>query len=407
MKKISLLFSVLIALIILNTRDVFSQDWPQWRGIDRDSKVTGFKTPSTWPGELKQEWKVKVGFGDATPVLTGNKIYLNTRQENDEVVLCVDAKTGKEIWKNQYPSPAVIGPSGSHPGPRSTPAIANGKIVTFGASAITSCLDVKTGKVIWRRENPSNTVPQFFTGLSPLITDDLCIIHIGTKDKGEVLALEMKSGTEKWKWTGDGPAYASPSLMIVEGKKHVIVQTENRLISLNLSDGKLLWQIATPVQQRFYNCVSPYIDGQNIYYTGQGNGMKAIKVEKSGTDFVTKELWSNPGVGAKWNTPVLKDGFLYGFSDTRKIYCLNALTGETVWIDTNMTSDFATIVDCGSILIGLPSTANLLVFKPESKGYSEIVRYKVSETPVFAFPVIAGNNIYIKDAESLILYKIN
>ena len=141
-------------------------------------------------------------------------------------------------------------------------------------------------------------------------------------------------------------------------------------MALSLADGKLLWQIATPVQQRFYNCVSPYIDGQTIYLTGQGTGMKAIKVEKSGNEYVTKELWSNPEVGAKWNTPVLKDGFLYGFTDQKRIYCLNAATGQTAWIDNVVNSDFAAIVDCGTVIIGLTSTANLIIFKPESAVYS-------------------------------------
>jgi outer membrane protein assembly factor BamB len=408
MKKTNHIFrSMVFAMIIFSSTDSFSQDWPQFRGIGRDSKVTGFKAPSTWPTELKQEWKVSVGFGDATPVLSGKKIYLNTRQGNEEVVLCLDAVTGKELWKNKYSSAAVTGPAAAHPGPRSTPAVAYGKIVTFGASAILTCLDANTGKVIWRRENPTNMVPQFFTGMSPLIVDNLCIAHVGTKDNGEVIALDLNTGSEKWKWAGDGPAYASPSVMIIAGKKHLIVQTEKNLIALNLTDGKLLWQIATPIQQRFYNCVSPYIDGQIIYYTGQGTGMKAIKVEKSGNEYVTKELWSSTEIGAKWNTPVLKDGFLYGFTDQKRIYCLNAATGQTAWIDNAVNSDFATIVDCGSVIIGLPSTANLIVFKPGSKAYTELVRYKVSETPTYAFPVIARNIIYVKDAESLILYKIN
>jgi outer membrane protein assembly factor BamB len=405
-KKVNLIISVIVTLIIFISTDSFSQDWPQWRGIGRDSKVTGFKAPSSWPAELKQEWKVQVGFGDATPILSGNKIYLNTRQGADEVVLCLDALSGKELWKNQYASTAVTGPAVTHPGPRSTPAIANGKVVTFGASAILSCLDSKTGKIIWRRENTANTVPQFFTGMSPLIVDNICIAHVGTKDNGEVVALDLNTGSEKWKWAGDGPAYASPSVMNIDGKKHLIVQTEKNLIALNLADGKLLWQIATPVQQRFYNCVSPYIDGQTIYFTGQGTGMKAIKIEKSGNEYVTKELWSNTEVGARWNTPVLKDGFLYGFTDQKRIYCLNAATGQTAWIDNTLNSDFATIVDCGSVLIGLPSTANLIVLKPEKAAYSEVAKYKVSETQIYAFPVISGNHIYIKDAESLILYKL-
>ena len=405
MKKSKLIISAIVTLIIISTTNSFSQDWPQWRGMNRDSKVTGFKAPAAWPAELKQEWKVSVGFGDATPVLAGNKIYLNTRQADQEVILCLDAATGKELWKNSYAAMAVTGPSASqHPGPRGTPAVSNGKIVTFGASAILSCLDASTGKLVWRKENPTNAFPAFFTGTSPLIADGMCIIHLGKKDDGQVIAYDLNSGNEKWKWAGEGPSYSSPSVMTIDGKKLLIVITEKNILALGLTDGKQLWQIATPVQQRFYNCVSPYIDGQNIYLSGQGTGTKAIRVEKSGNEYVTKELWSNTEVGAKWNTPVLKDGFLYGFTDQKRIYCLNAATGQTAWIDNTVNSDFSTIVDCGSVIIGLTSTDNLLVLKPDGKAYSEIVKYKVSDTPIYAYPVISGNNIYIKDAETLMKY---
>ena len=408
MKKSRLIISVLVTLFVWSSPYSFCQDWPQWRGLNRDSKVTGFKAPSAWPADLKQEWKVTVGFSDATPVLVGNKIYLNTRQGDQEVILCVDAVTGKELWKTSYPSMAVTGPSASqHPGPRGTPAVSNGKIVTFGASGILSCLDAATGKLIWRKDNPANAFPAFFTGTSPLITDGMCIVHVGKKDDGQVIAYDLNSGNEKWKWSGEGPSYSSPSVMTVEGKKLLIVITEKNIMALGLEDGKQLWQIATPVQQRYYNCVSPYIDGQTIYLTGQGTGMKAIKVEKSGNDYITKELWNNPEVGAKWNTPVLKDGFLYGFTDQKRIYCINAATGQTAWIDNAVTSDFSTIVDCGSVLIGLTSTDNLVVLKPDGKAYSEVVKYKVSDTPIYSYPVIAGDKIYIKDAENLMLFKID
>jgi len=401
------LISAIVALVIFSSTDSFSQDWPQWRGINRDGKVTGFKAPATWPAELKQDWKVSVGFGDATPALAGSKIYLNTRQGDNEVVLCLDAGTGKEFWKYQYPAIAVTGPAGSHPGPRSTPAIANGKVVTFGASAIITCLDAGTGKILWKRENPNHTVPQFFTGMSPMIVDNLCIIHVGTKENGEVLALDINNGNEKWKWAGDGPAYASPSVLTIDGMKQLIVQTEKNLIALNLADGKLIWQVATPAQSRFYNASSPFVSGQTIYVTGQGSGMKAFKVEKSGSGYAAKELWNNAEVGAKWNTPVLKDGFLYGFTDQKRIYCLNASTGQTAWIDDAVNSDFATIVECGQVIIGFPQTGYLLVMKPDSKAYNEVAKYKVAETAVYSFPIVAGNSIYVKDAETLMLYKLN
>lgn len=407
MKKVHMVISVMITLIFLSSGRSYAQDWPQWRGTNRDGKVTGFKAPKTWPKELTKVWQMNVGFGDATPALFNGKIYLSTRKSTEEVILCLNAATGKELWKNSYAAMAVTGPSASqHPGPRSSPAVADGMVVTFGASGILSCLDATTGKVMWRKENPTNALPTFFTGTSPLITDGICIVHVGKKDDGQIIAYDLNTGNEKWKWTGEGPAYSSPSVMTIDGKKLLIIITEKNVLALGLTDGQKLLQIAAPVQQRFYNCVSPYIDGQTIVYSGQGTGSKAIKVEKQGDQFTAKDLWVNAEVGAKWNTPVLKDGFLYGFTDQKRLYCLNYSTGQTAWIDNAVNSDFSTIVDCGTVLIGLTSTDNLIVITPNGKEYSELAKYKVAETPIYGYPVISGANIYIKDAETLTLFNI-
>jgi hypothetical protein len=99
-----------------------------------------------------------------------------------------------------------------------------------------------------------------------------------------------------------------------------------------------------------------------------------------------------------------RKGFLYGFTDQKRIYCINEATGQTAWVDNAVNSDFATIVDCGSVLIGLPATANLIIMKPQPTGYSEIKKYKVSDTPIYTYPVISGDKIYIKDAENLIMF---
>jgi outer membrane protein assembly factor BamB len=407
MKKANLIFSIAAALILFSSTDSFSQDWPQWRGITRDSKVTGFKVPLKWPAELIQQWKIKVGKGDASPILVGGKIYLITRQGGDEVILCLDATTGKEIWRNSYPAPVVTGPDASHGGPRSTPSFSDNKVVTLGIAGVLSCYEASTGKIFWRKEHMTQTASDSWSALSPLIIDGLCIVSAGKKDTGIVVAYDLKTGNEKWKWNGEGPSSSSPSVMTVEKTKQIVLFTEKNLIGLALTDGKLLWQLPAVAKQRYFSAVSPYINGQTVYYSGLGTGTNAIKISKQGDKFVAEELWSNESTGSKFNTPVLKDGFLYGFTDQKRIYCINASTGKATWIDNAVSSDFGTILDCGSVLIGLTSTSNLIVLKPESRTCTEVVHYKVSDAPIFAYPIIAGNFIYIKDDESLTLYKIN
>ncbi len=104
-----------------------AQDWPQWRGPNRDNKVAGFTEPKTWPKELTKKWTVKVGLGDAPPVLVGDKIYVFTREGKEEVVRCLDAATGDQKWQDKYPAAAVSGPAGGHPAQLSRSCFRDGR----------------------------------------------------------------------------------------------------------------------------------------------------------------------------------------------------------------------------------------------------------------------------------------
>src|SRR6185295_9332024 len=138
-------------LVILAT-SVSAQDWPQWRGPNRDAKATDFKAPKTWPKELTQKWKVAVGDGVSTPALVGDKLYVFTRQDGNEVTRCLNAATGEKIWEEKYEAQGIQGPAQGFPGPRSSPAVANGNVVTLGVRGTISCLDASTGNKIWRKD---------------------------------------------------------------------------------------------------------------------------------------------------------------------------------------------------------------------------------------------------------------
>src|SRR5579859_7401226 len=118
---------VLAGSALLLATSAPAQDWPQWRGPNRDNHVTGFTPPKTWPAELKLKWKVPVGEGVSSPVLAGDRVYVFGRDDGDEVIRCLDAASGKEIWKDNYAAVPRGGPASGYKGPRSTPAVGNGK----------------------------------------------------------------------------------------------------------------------------------------------------------------------------------------------------------------------------------------------------------------------------------------
>jgi outer membrane protein assembly factor BamB len=405
--KVLLTLAFALALPPLVQSQQRAGDWPQWRGPNRDNKVIGFTEPKTWPKELKQKWQTKVGLGDASPDLVGDRIYVFTREGNDEVIRCLDAANGKEVWKDQYAAQAVTSrPASGHPGPRSSPAVAEGKVCTLGVGEALSCLDANTGKVVWRKD--AKAWPQFFTATSPIIVEGKCIAFLGGQGKGELTAFDLNTGDEKWKWTGEGPAYGSPVLMTVDGTTMLVTLTQSSLVGVGVADGKLLWKTAYKSR---YNSETPVVNGQSVICSGAGT--VEYKIEKKGDEFEAKEVWKQSKSPAGiYNTPVLKDGLLYGLTaagrGSANIFCMDAKTGDVLWTDTTQRGECGTILDAGSVLFCLTSNSELLAFKPSKTGYEELAKYKVADKTgndgTWAYPIIAGNRVIVKDKDSVILW---
>lgn len=394
-------------LVLTSVSNGFSQDWPQWRGTNRDGVVTGFAAPA-WPAELTRQWSVTIGTGDASPALVGDKLYTFTRQDSNEVTLCLNAKDGKEVWRDEYVAQEVTGAAARHPGPRSSPAVADGKIVTIGVGGVLSCLDAVSGKQLWRQDPFPEVVPMFFTSMSPIIVDGICIAHLGGAGNGAIIGYDINTGKEKWRWPEEGPEYASPVLMTVAGTKQIVTLSEKSIVGIAVSDGKQLWKLPFPQQRRAYNAATPIIDGQVVIYTGAARGTNAVKIEKKADAFSATELWSNPDVAVQFNTPVLKDNKIFGSTNLGQLFCLDAGTGQTEWVDTikHDRGGFAATLDAGPVMMVLPSSSQLIVYKPVGNEYTELDKIKVADTPTYAHPVISGNRIYIKDEKSITLWTI-
>lgn len=377
-----------------------ASDWPQWRGPGRDAKAAGFVVPKVWPKELVRKWQTTVGTGDATPALVEGKLYVAARQEGREVVLCLDALTGRPKWKQTWEAAAIVGPAARHSGPRSSPAVGGGKLVTCGVRGTLSCLDAATGKVLWRREEFPGAWPKFFAACSPLFADGLCVAQLGSESQGGIVAHDLATGDLKWKWTGDGSAYASPTLLTVGETRMVVALTARKIVGLGLSDGKLLWEAPFIPSAMNYNAATPVVDGQTVLYTGTGRGTKAIKVEPVSQGFAAQPLWSNPDHGVQFNSPVLKDGQVYGVSQKGDIFCLEAQSGKTLWTFVLGGRGFASIVDAGTVLVLLSPQGELVVFTPNKKEFKRLATFKVGMES-YAYPILAGNGVYVKDKETV------
>ncbi|TWT30502.1 outer membrane biogenesis protein BamB [Posidoniimonas corsicana] len=435
MKRLAVV--ILLSLATLTPEGLFAQDWPQWRGANRDARATGFEAPAEWPAELTKRWDVPVGDGVATPSLVGDKLYVYAREGGDEILRCLNAENGEELWQDAHPAEGVGGPASGFAGPRCSPVIADGKVVIMGVEGVMSCLDAASGELLWRNTEYKDQVPRFATSSSPLVTHGLCIAQVGSSDDGGIIALDLSTGEEKWDWDGDGPSYASTVLMQVDGEEVLIAPTSRNMVALDVASGELLREI--PYEQGRYNAATPVTAEQLVIYAGPTRGTTAEKITKANGELTAEPVWKNTDNSLQFNSPVLRDGMLYGLSNLGSLFCVNAQSGDTAWTaplakPTAESAEqaeereqpeegdrrrrrgrrgrrgggggYGSVVDAGSVMFALSPAMELVVFKPTAEAYEELARYKVSDSATYAYPVVAGKRVYIKDADSVILWAI-
>lgn len=401
------LFAALTA--VLFTLKLSAQDWPQWRGPNRDGAATGFAEPQTWPEALKQQWKIDIGLGYANPLLVGNRLYTFTRQGNDEVVQALDPASGKSVWRTAYPAPfEMFAATARHgAGPKSTPTYAAGRIFTLGMSSIVTAFDAATGRQLWQKPVPAKQ-PQYHTAMSPLVDGDRVIIHTGGAGDAAFSAYDAATGAERWKWTGDSPAYGSPIMVDLAGTRQVVAFTNQWLLGLSAANGTLLWQrpFTTPSNT---TAQTPILYKDTIIQAGRERGFTAFRVVRNGTSFTTQDVWKTDEASIHMSNAVVLDGVLYGLShlNSGQYFALDLDTGKVLWKSEPRQAENAAIVRAGSTLFFLQNDAKLVVMKANRNGFNPLKRYEVAMGETWAQPVVAGNRLFVKDVSNLTLWTLN
>ena len=221
------------------------QDWPQWRGPSRDGRASGLASPASWPETLTPGWRVKVGIGHSSPIASGGRVYQFSREGESEIVRALDLASGRELWKQAYPVAYEMNPaaSGHGKGPKSTPALADGRLFTFGITGILSAWDAVSGRLVWRKSFEAShraTSPAFGAAMSPVVESGRVIAHVGGDGDGALVAFDAVSGAPVWSWKGDGPGYASPVVATFEGVRQVVTQSQNALVAVAADTGVFL-----------------------------------------------------------------------------------------------------------------------------------------------------------------------
>jgi outer membrane protein assembly factor BamB len=392
-----------LALIGGLSLSALGADWPQWRGPGRDGRA---RVPDreSWPEALVKVWSVPVGVGHASPVTDAERVYQHARLGDHEVVLALDLASGAETWSARYPAPyTVSSAAAAHgPGPKSTPTLAGGRLFTLGIGGVLSAWDPRGGELLWRRafEELGEPAPVFGTAMSPLVAGGRVVVHAGSEGAGALFALDPGSGETLWRWEGDGPGYASPVVAEVDGVRHVITQSETKLIGVDLESGALLWErpFTTPYAQ---NSVTSVVRGDLVVFSGLDQGVTAARLVRDGTGWSLEPLWESGEISLYMSSPVAVGGALYGFSHKKRgqFFAADLASGAVRWTSEGRQG-------ANAALVALTPAAELVAFRPGAGRFEPLASYGVAGTPTWAHPAPLADGFLIKDLETLARWRL-
>jgi len=385
-------------------------DWPQWRGPNRDGSIPA-ALPTQWPQALKKRWETPVGAGHASPVVSGNRVVVIAREGDQEIVRALDVATGREIWRAAYPAPYIVNPAAwAHgPGPKSTPAIAGGRVFTLGIGGILSAFDLASGTLLWRVPAP-RVLPQYGTATSPLVDSAAgtsVIAHVGGHENGALTSFDAATGMPRWEWKGDGPGYGSPIIATFGGVRQVIAQTQKLLVGLNASNGALLWRL--PFANDFdQNAFTPVVFQDLLINAGIDEPLTAIRPRLGGGKWSAETVWTNPQTPMFMSSPVLIGGTIYGLTSRSRgqFVAVDATSGKTLWHTQGREGENASILGSPSWLLASTTDGDLVVARANPQKYEEVRRYQITQSALWAHPAITGGSIIVKDVDKVICWSV-
>jgi outer membrane protein assembly factor BamB len=346
---------------------------------------------------------VTVGEGVSSPVVVGDRVFVFTRQRDDELVLCLDPATGKERWRSEpYPAPYQWWPGEGtfSKGPRSTPTVAGGRVYTAGVSGVLSCFDAGTGQVLWRKG--ATQPPPYGGPASPLVTGGLCIAHLGCggrDDKDGLTAFDAATGEVRWRFAdGSGPGYGSPILVELAGERQVVALTSWELLGVSAATGKKLWGIRLNGSEKDS---TPLVYQDLIIFADYKDRPRAVRLEKGDRGLTPREVWRGDGPTPYMSSPVLAGDLAFGMSARGRgcFFCLDVRSGKTLWESGQTPQGFgyASVLRAGGVVLFLTSKGRLVVVKADGSGYKPVAEYRVSDRETWPCPAFLGGRILVRD----------
>ena len=387
----------------------YANDWSEWRGSDHNGIAhTTDWNPKAIENPANIKWKIRIGMGYGGMSVSGPYLYTTgyylKKKISDCYVYCLDAETGKEIWKYLFPINAHDIP---WPGPRSMPTVDNERLYVQGQDGDLFCLNKMTGALVWKTNIfDKNTVPMFGYAASVLIEGDLAIVN--ASESG--MAFNKYTGKLVWNSKKSRGGYAVPVAFDFEGMRYIAMFSA---VYLNIEEPATGEIVASYIWKTRDGCnvADPIVSGNRVFIASDyGMGCIMLELVHSGDGLELRKVWENQSIHAHMATPVLVDGYLYGSSgdanwDWGHFVCVDWDTGKTMWTAETPPGMLGTVIAAAGKLILYDDYGQLFIaqatpagFKPlAQKQFIKFDKKQFLEYRCYTPPTFCRNCIYIRN----------
>lgn len=411
---------LIFAALLPAAAPLCADDWPQWRGPNRDGvwRETGILEAIPSSG-LHVRWRVRIGSGYSGPVVAQGRVFVTDHKLAPEVerVLCLDEATGSPLWTHSYPCDYASMEYGN--GPRASPTVHEGKVYTLGTQGHLVCLDAATGAVVWQKDlvkEYNARVPRYGASVAPLIEGDMLIVSAGGQPEATVIAFDRNTGMEGWKSLKDRPAYSAPIAITAGGCRQAIVWTADSVAGLEPATGKILWQV--PYKARFdpaQAVASPVLQKDMLLCLAAWN-RGSIMLKLDADKPAASVLWKTEArPTTTFSTPLFQDErHFYAIEGDGSLCCLEAATGDQVWATRQPTSEkFGTahLTPNGDRVFLFNQKGHLILARLSPQGYQELGRsllveptagYRAANPITWAHPAYANKHVFARNDRELV-----
>lgn len=369
-------------------------DWPNWRGPNHNgiSSETGWIT--TWPtAGPKVLWTASIGTGFSSMAVSDGRVYTMGNINNNDILYCFEADTGKEIWKQSYPCPLYD--KQHEGGPAATPTVEGDAVYVFSKDGDAIRFKAATGQVVWHKNITKELDvkhPTWYFASSPLIIENLVILNAGTRG----IAIGKTDGSLVWK-NGITPAgYATAVLFTINNLNCVAILTSREIAGLEATMGNLLWTFPWKTDWDI-NAADPIISGDTIFVSsGYNKGCALLRIGPSSLT----EIWQNRNMRNHFNSCVLWEEHIYGFDGQGggggQLTCLDYKTGQKKWSQKGMGTGSLMLAN-GKLII-LSESGKLVIAEASPERFKELASAQILSGKCWTVPVLANGRIYARNA---------